>query len=142
MLLTNQPAKFISLLYQDKVVRIHSHTDNGSLWIVGKDLCSILRRTNPSYFTNKLNKSDYYKHKIKTKQGYQTVLWFRVKALSDLEDILYLQEFLMWLDTNLTECISGSNNTSRIFKNPTVVEKKDLEDLLIIVKKIYQSLLP
>lgn len=142
MLLSTQPAKFISLLYQDNTVRIHTHTEDKSLWIVGKDLCKVLHKTNPSYFTKYLDRTDYCKHKIKTSKGFQKVLWFRVKALSNLEDVLYLQEFLLWLDTNLTAYVSGSNNTNRIFKEPIVIEKEDLEHLLDLVKKLYQSLLP
>lgn len=46
MLDSNTPAKFISFLYENYLVRFHIHSVNGTLWVVGKDICNILHITN------------------------------------------------------------------------------------------------
>lgn len=51
MLDRNTPAKFISFIYETFTVRFHIHSEDGSIWVVGKDLCNILHKTNPSYLT-------------------------------------------------------------------------------------------
>lgn len=38
MLDSNTPAKFISFLYENYLVRFHIHSVNGTLWVVGKDI--------------------------------------------------------------------------------------------------------
>lgn len=140
MLLTNQPAKFITFLYHDIPVRIHLHTDDQSIWVVAKDFCKVIHRTNPSFFVSKLNKDSIKKHLIKTKQGPQRVLWIKVQDLDNLEDTLYLGEFLLWIKQTVNTQLEGSNSNIKVFKNPVIVEKQDLEDLLKIVNKLYQNL--
>lgn len=51
MLDRSTPAKFISFIYETFTVRFHIHSEDGSIWVVGKDLCNILHKTNLSYLT-------------------------------------------------------------------------------------------
>ena len=79
-------------------------------------------------------------HKIKTIQGYQKVIWVKVQNLPNIEDSLYLGEFLLWIQTTVNPDVLGSNNPTKVFKNPVLVEREDLKNLLEITAKLYQNL--
>ena len=140
MLPISTPAKFITLLYHDTPVRIHIHTDDKSIWVVLHDLCNVIHRKNPSYYKRKLPINTWKIHKIKTIQGYQKVIWVKVQNLPDIEDSLYLGEFLLWVQTTVNSDVLGSDNPTKVFKDPVLVEKEDLKNLLEITAKLYQNL--
>ena len=73
-------------------------------------------------------------------QGYQKVIWVKVQDLPDIEDSLYLGEFLLWIQTTVNPDVLGSDNPTKVFKNPVLVEKEDLKNLLEITANLYQKL--
>lgn len=89
MLDRNTPAKFISFLYETFTVRFHIYSEDGSIWVVGKDLCNILHKTNPSYLTKYLPKEAVIKHKINTLKGSQSILWFKIDNLRYIKHNIY-----------------------------------------------------
>lgn len=140
MLDRNTPAKFISFIYETFTVRFHIHSEDGSIWVVGKDLCNILHKTNPSYLTRYLPKEAVVKHKINTLKGSQSILWFKVDNLRYIKRNLYLKNFIYWLDTQIKYKLSTTTESLVSLKEPILVEKKDLESLLKIVKNLTQQL--
>lgn len=141
MLPTNQPAKFIPFLYKNHVVRFHLHTDDSSVWVVGSDFCNIINRTNPSYFSQLLPEEAVYKHKAKTDSGSQSILWFKLDHLREYCD----SDFNFWLDTEVLPKLSpslGSFESKHTYIDPVLIERKDLEDLFSVVKKIAPYLYP
>lgn len=140
MLDRNTPAKFISFIYETFTVRFHIHSEDGSIWVVGKDLCNILHKTNPSYLTRYLPKEAVIKHKINTLKGSQSILRFKVDNLKYIKHNLYLKNFIYWLDTQIKHKLSTTTESLVSLKEPILVEKKDLESLLKIVKNFTQQL--
>lgn len=140
MLDRNTPAKFISFVYETFTVRFHIHSEDSSIWVVGKDLCNILHKTNPSYLTKYLPKEAVVKHKINTLKGSQSILWFKVDNLRYIKHNLYLKNFIYWLDTQIKHKLSTTTESLVSLKEPILVEKKDLESLLKIVKNLTQQL--
>lgn len=140
MLDRNTPAKFISFVYETFTVRFHIHSEDSSIWVVGKDLCNVLHKTNPSYLTKYLPKEAVVKHKINTLKGSQSILWFKVNNLRYIKRNLYLKNFLYWLDTQIKYKLSTTTESLVSLKEPILVEKKDLESLLKIVKNLTQQL--
>ena len=140
MLDKNTPAKFISFIYETFTVRFHIHSEDGSIWVVGKDLCNVLHKTNPRYLTRYLPKEAVVKHKINTLKGSQSILWFKVDNLRYIKHNLYLKNFIYWLDTQIKHKLSTTTESLVSLKEPILVEKKDLESLLKIVKNLTQQL--
>ena len=140
MLDRNTPAKFISFVYKSFTVRFHIHSEDSSIWVVGKDLCNVLHKTNPSYLTKYLPKEAVIKHKINTLKGSQSILWFKVDNLRYIKNNLYLKNFIYWLDTQIKHKLSTTTENLVSLKEPILVEKKDLESLLNIVKNLTQQL--
>lgn len=140
MLDRNTPAKFISFVYESFTVRFHIHSEDSSIWVVGKDLCNILHKTNPSYLTKYLPKEAVIKHKINILKGSQSILWFKVDNLRYIKNNLYLKNFIYWLDTQIKHKLSTTTENLVSLKEPILVEKKDLESLLNIVKNLTQQL--
>lgn len=138
MLDRNTPAKFISFVYESFTVRFHTHSEDSSIWVVGKDLCNVLHKTNPSYLTKYLPKEAVIKHKINTLKGSQNILWFKVDNLRYIKNNLYLKNFIYWLDTQIKHKLSTTTENLVSLKEPILVEKKDLESLLNIVKNLTQ----
>ena len=116
MLDRNTPAKFISFIYETFTVRFHIHSEDGSIWVVGKDLCNILHKTNPSYLTKYLPKEAVIKHKINTLKGSQSILWFKVDNLKYIKHNLYLKNFIYWLDTQIKHKLSTTTESLVSFK--------------------------
>ena len=140
MLDKNTPAKFISFIYETFTVRFHVHSEDNSIGVVGKDLCNVLHKTNHSYFTKYLPKEAVVKHKINTLKGSQSILWFKVDNLRNIRHNLYLKNFIYWLDTQIKHKLSTTTESLVSLKEPILVEKKDLESLLKIVKNLTQQL--
>lgn len=140
MLDSNTPAKFISFLYENYLVRFHIHSVNGTLWVVGKDICNILHITNPSYVAKMLPKESVCKHKIQTIKGYQNILWFKVDSLLNIKNNLYLQSFFYWLDTQIKSKLTTTTESSVVLRESILVERSDLKALLNIVKNLTQQL--
>ena len=139
MLAPNVTAKFTAYKYKDYTVRVHINTEDSSVWVVAKDVLKIINKSNPSYYVHRLNKDSVHKHLINTAQGKQTVLWVNVEALNNLDD-LYLSDFLLWLKHTVNAKLIGSNNYKQIFKEPITVERKDLENLIMLANKLSQYL--
>ena len=140
MLDRNTPAKFISFIYKTFIIRFHIHSEDNSIWVVGKDLCNVLHKTNPNYRTKCLPKEAVVKHKINTLKGSQSILWFKVDNLRNVKHNLYLRNFIYWLDTQIKHKLSTTTESLVSLKEPILVEKKDLESLLKIVKNLTQQL--
>lgn len=67
------------------------------------------------------------------------MLWLNVEALNNLDD-LYLSDFLLWLKHIVNARLISSNNYKQIFKEPITVERKDLENLIMLANKLSQYL--
>lgn len=50
------------------------------------------------------------------------------------------QIFLLWLKHTVNAKLIGSNNYKQIFKEPITVERKDLENLIMLANKLSQYL--
>ena len=57
---------------------------NGTIWLVGADVCKALQITNPSYVASKLDKSNVKHHYLINSQGKQLVTWYSPRAIYKL----------------------------------------------------------
>ena len=73
-------------------------------------------------------------------KGSQSILWFKVDNLRNVKHNLYLRNFIYWLDTQIKHKLSTTTESLVSLKEPILVEKKDLESLLKIVKNLTQQL--
>lgn len=131
------PADYDTIYYMDMPLRIHKHSDNGSIWCVGKDLCDILHLTNVSYIASKIDSSHVIRHCILNCKGKQTVTWFDIEAVQ----LLTLKtnkdtgaKFFSWYLTSLdTDYISIPKEY--IIKLINLIQ--DLKKFLHIFKNLY-----
>lgn len=49
MLDYDTPVSISQHFYNGIVIRAHVHSENGTVWLVGADVCKALQITNPSY---------------------------------------------------------------------------------------------
>lgn len=93
MLDRNTPAKFISFIYETFTVRFHIHSEDNSIWAVGKDLCNVLYKTNPSYLTKYLPTETVIKHNLYLKNF---IYWLNIqikhKLFTTTESLVFLKE--------------------------------------------------
>ena len=62
MLDYDTPASISQHFYNGIVIRAHVHSENGTVWLVGADVCKALQITNPSYVASKLDKANVKHH--------------------------------------------------------------------------------
>lgn len=55
MLDYDTPASISQHFYNGIVIRAHVHSENGTVWLVGADVCKALQITNPSYVASMIN---------------------------------------------------------------------------------------
>lgn len=84
MLDYDTPATVSKHFYNDIVIRAHVHTENGTIWLVGADVCKALQITNPSYVASKLDKANVKRHYLINSQGKQLVTWYSPRAIYKL----------------------------------------------------------
>ena len=58
------------------MIRAHVHSENGTVWLVGADVCKALQITNPSYVASKLDKANVKHHYLINSQGKKLVTWY------------------------------------------------------------------
>lgn len=142
MLDTDIPANFISFLYPNttQIVRAHRHSEDNSVWLVAKDVCSILRITNPSYVAKKIDKTCVYRHKTVTDGGKQVLTWFRIDEVIKLSRSIgtpLAYDFAQWLlscKENIP--LPDKSATKHVFKEPVIIEKSTL----LKIKKLLEEL--
>lgn len=66
------------------MIRAHIHSENGTIWLVGADVCKALQITNPSYVASKLDKANVKHHYLINSQGKQLVTWYSPRAIYKL----------------------------------------------------------
>ena len=84
MLDYDTPATVSQHFYNGIMIREHIHSENGSIWLVGADVCKALQITNPSYVASKLDKGNVKHHYLINSQGKQLVTWYSPRAIYKL----------------------------------------------------------
>lgn len=154
MLRPDEPARFISILYRKMEgypVRVHLHTDDNSIWLVGKDVCRALHITNPSYVATRLPKEDKHKHCLVTTKGTQPVMWYSLhgaRLLTTLAKSIDGRDFYAWLEEKIIPMCKVLNSDSLpdnlkqitaggySFKDPVVIERDTLDKLLEVAREL------
>lgn len=144
MINASTPAKFTALLFHNIPVRIHRHTEDNSLWFVAKDICKILRYSNVSYISSKLNSSDVLHHRIVTDGGICVVTWYNMNAVNALLDTYpnrkIVQEITAWILWAQPYVIGTTQN--RIIENPVLIERKTLEKIYAVMAELADNYSP
>lgn len=84
MLDYDTPVSIFQHFYNGIVIRAHVHSENGTVWLVGADVCKALQITNPSYVASKLDKANVKRHFLINSQGKQLVTWYSPRAIYKL----------------------------------------------------------
>lgn len=103
------PATVSQHFYNGIVIRAHVHSENGTIWLVGTDVCKALQITNPSYVSKKFDKSNIKHHILINSQGRQSVTWYSPLVVYELcihSKTTKGHEFLEWYNKLQSEYIT------------------------------------
>lgn len=109
MLDYDTPASISQHFYNGIVIRAHVHSENGTVWLVGADVCKALQITNPSYVSKKFDKSNIKHHILINSQGRQSVTWYSPLVVYELcihSKTTKGHEFLEWYNKLQSEYIT------------------------------------
>ena len=84
MRFNSKPAEFNTFLFHETPVRVHLKTDDGTIWVAAKDVCDVLKLSNLTYFTKKLNPKNVHHHKTITPNGCIKLVWYNLAAIKEL----------------------------------------------------------
>lgn len=109
MLDYDTPATVSQHFYNGIMIRAHVHSENGTIWLVGADVCKALMITNPSYVSKKFDKSNIKHHILINSQGRQSVTWYSPLVVYELcinSKTTKGHEFLEWYNKLQSEYIT------------------------------------
>ena len=125
MRFNSKPAEFNTFLFHETPVRVHLKTDDGTIWVAAKDACDVLKLSNLTYFTNKLNPKNVHHHKTITPNGCIKLVWYNLAAIKELIESTTCfngAEFLTWLHSTVKP--NSQTSSSRFpFLEPVTIEK-------------------
>ena len=120
-----EPAEFNTFLFHETPVRVHLKTDDGTIWVAAKDACEVLKLSNITYFTKKLDPKNVHHHKTITPNGRIKLVWYNLAAIKELIESTNCfngAEFLTWLQSTVKPN-SQASSSGFSFSEPVTIEK-------------------